>query len=189
MRLTVRLEETQYNIDIPEEMLSGDGEAFFRQMDQDMDKGWQMSMDFVENPGQLQRCQIAANRLHTALETENRTLVQLMAAYIVTRMPGTTVVELNETGEMQDIEFSQDTSLQAPDAAPQPGSMNKLDAMEQAGKDVSKVYKQGRNYRFAMYDHAESRWVESPPFSDEQQAAEARNKTFQKYYNQLCDKS
>jgi hypothetical protein len=146
-------------------------------------------MDFVENPGQLQRCQIAANRLHTALETENRTLVQLMAAYIVTRMPGTTVVELNETGEMQDIEFSQDTSLQAPDAAPQPGSMNKLDAMEQAGKDVSKVYKQGRNYRFAMYDHAESRWVESPPFSDEQQAAEARNKTFQKYYNQLCDKS
>jgi hypothetical protein len=188
MRLSVHLDEANYNIDIPAAMLSGEADEFFRQMDSDMDNGWQMSMDFVESPNQLQRCQIAADRLHTAIAAENQTLAQLMAAYIVMHIPGVTAVEINDTGEMQDIEFVQsDAPVEAPAAAAsQPGAMNKLQAMEQAGKDVSKVYKQGRNYRFAMYDHSESRWIESPPFSDEQQASEARNKTFEKYYRQLC---
>ena len=36
-------------------------------MDQDMDAGWQMSRDWVDNPSREQRCQIVADKLLTAL--------------------------------------------------------------------------------------------------------------------------
>jgi hypothetical protein len=102
--LKVIIENNAYAIEIPEEMLK-EGEAFFQKMDQDMDKGWQMSREWVDNPNQLQRCQIAADRLADAMEVENETLVQLMAAYIITRMPAVKAVTIATDGEMTETEF------------------------------------------------------------------------------------
>lgn len=102
--LKVTIENNVYSIQIPEAMLQ-EAEEFFQKMDRDMNNGWQMSREWVENPNQLQRCQIAADRLADAMEVENETLAQLMAAYIVTRMPGVKEANIATDGEMSETVF------------------------------------------------------------------------------------
>lgn len=104
MNLKIVVENQEYMIQIPATVLS-DGEDFFRKMDQDMDNGWLMSRDWVENPSRLQRCQIAADKIADALSTNNETLAHLMAGYIVTRMPRVTEVHVDTEGEMSETQF------------------------------------------------------------------------------------
>ena len=77
-----------------------EAEDFFAKMDADMDQGWQMSRQWVDKLSPLNRCQIVADKLMTALDAGNETLVQLMAAYILKRMPGVAGVRINTDGEM-----------------------------------------------------------------------------------------
>lgn len=104
MRLKVVVENQEFVIQIPDAVLN-DGEDFFRKMDQDMDKGWLMSREWVENPTRLQRCQIAADKIANALSTHNETLAHLMAGYIVTRMPHVSEVHIDTDGEMSETQF------------------------------------------------------------------------------------
>jgi hypothetical protein len=69
-----------------------------------MDRGWQMSREFVERPDRLQRCQIVADRLLTGLTQGNEATAMLMAAYIALKMPGAIGVDVDATGEMQNTE-------------------------------------------------------------------------------------
>ena len=87
-----------------EETIKSD-EKFFQKMDNDMDKGWQISRDWVENPDSKQRCQIAADKLLTAINRENETLVTLMAGYIISRMPGVKTVNIDTSGEILETEL------------------------------------------------------------------------------------
>lgn len=104
MNLEVIIDERARVIDVPAEMLP-QAEEFFQKMDRDMDRGWQMSRVFVEHPDPMQRCQIAADKLLGALATANHTLVQLMAGYILTRMPGVTAVHIDTAGDMLNTEI------------------------------------------------------------------------------------
>ena len=52
-------------------MLS-EAREFFAKMDGDLDNGYQMGRYWVENPNPEERCQIAADRLVTAIENENK---------------------------------------------------------------------------------------------------------------------
>ena len=104
MRLKVVIEDQEFAIEIPAEVLAN-GKDFFRKMDQDMDKGWQMSREWVENPNRLQRCQIAADKIADALNNHNETLANLMAGYIVTYMPHVTEVHIDTEGEMSETQF------------------------------------------------------------------------------------
>ena len=61
MILNVVIEEQNYPVDVPAEIVA-EGEEFFRKLDRDMDRGWQMSRDWVDNPDQEQRCQIIGDR-------------------------------------------------------------------------------------------------------------------------------
>ena len=74
-------------------------------MDRDMDQGWQVGPKFVGNPGRLERCQIAADRILTALHQENEATVHLMCAYIVSRMPGTVSMDIDTSGEPENTRF------------------------------------------------------------------------------------
>jgi hypothetical protein len=71
-----------------------------------MDAGWQMSREWVEKPDRLQRCQIVADKLLTALECENQKLGMMMAGYILARLPGVESVELDVQGEIQNNRFN-----------------------------------------------------------------------------------
>ena len=74
-------------------------------MDADMDKGWMMSREWVENPNLTQRCQIAADRIADSMHSENETLTYLMAGYILTRMQNVKEVHIDTEGDITETQF------------------------------------------------------------------------------------
>lgn len=107
MALKVLLDGNIYSISIAKDVIE-QGESFFLKMDQDMDKGWMMSRDWIENPSQIQRCQIAADRIADSLHAENETLTHLMAGYILTRMSDVREIHINTDGDMMETQFITD---------------------------------------------------------------------------------
>ena len=102
--LKVTIGEDSYPIKVPADMLK-EGESFFAKVDSDMDNGWQMSRRWVENPDTIQRCQILADRMLTALQTRNNQMVGLAAAYILSRLPGVEHIDLDTTGDITQTRF------------------------------------------------------------------------------------
>ena len=107
MILKVVAEDYEITLDIPEDLIA-DAEEFFRRMDADMDQGWQIGRDWVERPSVEQRCQVAADRLYSALRNENQPMIGLMAGYILQRMPGVSQVAVNTEGEVFETRFKSD---------------------------------------------------------------------------------
>lgn len=99
MKLKIVIDDQSRDIEVPEEVLR-DGKEFFDKMDADMDKGWQMGPEFIERPDSIQRCQIAADKILTAIDTENQNLLMLMAGYILSRQPGVSGIDINTSGEV-----------------------------------------------------------------------------------------
>ena len=104
MKLDVIIDGKTHRIDVPQDVLD-EGETFFQKMDSDMDTGWQMGPEFVESPNTAQRCQIAANKLLVSVSARNKLLAELMAGYILRRLPGIKTVEIDTAGEMQNTGF------------------------------------------------------------------------------------
>lgn len=193
MKLDVIIDSKTHRIEVPQDMLD-DGEDFFQKMDRDMDAGWQMGPEFVESPTPTQRCQIAANKLLVSISAQNKLLVQLMAAYILRRMPAIQAVEIDTGGEMLNTELIFDRRFQtqstssihglveprtnAPDVtlANRAGKgASPFDARANAESDISQVYKVGKAYRFATYDRVSGRWVESAFAATEEEAKKMRD--------------
>ena len=84
---------------------STDAEDFFSKLDRDMDKGWQMSRDWVDKPDQLQRCQIIGDKLLTAMHNDNKQMMVLLSAYILARVPGVSAIRIDTNGEMLETEL------------------------------------------------------------------------------------
>ena len=104
MKLDIIIDDKCSTINIAEDMLDGAG-GIFEKMDRDMDKGWQMSRQWVQHPDNQQRCQIVANKLLTAVEQDNPSMVHLMAAYILRTLRDVKSVEIDTTGDMLMTEF------------------------------------------------------------------------------------
>ena len=110
MKLNIIVDGRMNAFEVPDELLS-EAKDFFDGLDADMDKGWQMSRDWVESPDAEQRCQIAADKILTAIETENEKMLMLMSAYILRTMPGVKSINIDITGDMNetDIIMEQET--------------------------------------------------------------------------------
>lgn len=243
MILEAIVEDQVYSLNVPESLLTRASD-FFDQLDRDMDKGWQMSRDWVDAPDQVQRGQIVADKLLTALENQNEKLGMLMAGYLLSRLPGLKSVEFDLQGEIQNNQFdfhpsadaqasalsaasapaaaahgdrSRDlapgggdapstTPAQSPagtppdaDSAPSveqltatarncagaPRGLSKLQAMAQAGQDVSKVFKVGKGYRFSVFDHASQAWQDGPLLKSQDEAERLRERVFASRYEAL----
>lgn len=191
MLLKAIIDDRIYELNVPDALI-GQAQPFFEQLDQDMDAGWQMSREWVERPDHLQRCQIVADKLLTALESENQKLGMMMAGYILARLPDVESVELDVQGEIQNNRFNlaehrpaSSEEHDAPRAAPTFGGLGKLKAMEQAGKDVTKVFKVGRGWRFSVFDHASGTWQDSPLAPTEEDASRLRQEAFKARYEAL----
>ncbi len=104
MDLKVFMDGNIYSVVVTKGVLE-EGKSFYTKMDQDMDKGWMMSRDWVENPTQLQRCQIAADRIADSIHAENETLTHLMVGYILTRMDNVQEVHIDTDGNMMETQF------------------------------------------------------------------------------------
>ena len=103
MQFKVVIGEQAYAIELPDGLLR-ESAGFHDKLDADMDRGWQMSREFVARPDRLQRCQIVADRLLTGLSQGNQATAMLMASYIALRMPGAIGVDIDTGGEMQNTE-------------------------------------------------------------------------------------
>ena len=99
MILKVTIDEKTFPLELDNEMISS-AQAVFAKMDADMDKGWQMSRTWVEAPNDSQRCQIAADKMLTAIQQEKSATVGLMAAYIMNKFPGIQAVDIDTSGDM-----------------------------------------------------------------------------------------
>ena len=104
MRFKVIVGEQVYAVEVPENLLH-EAADFHARLDRDMDRGWQMSREFVAQPDRLQRCQIVADKLLTAILQANESTAMLMAGYIALRMPGAVGVDIDASGEMQNTEL------------------------------------------------------------------------------------
>ena len=98
MRLDVYIENRRHPVEVPPEVLES-ARPLHEKMDRDMDAGWKMGPEFIERPDRVQRAQIAASRLMLALEQGNASLVQAMAGYILSRIPGVREVHVDTAGE------------------------------------------------------------------------------------------
>lgn len=104
MQLTIYINEKQQTFEISDSNLK-EGEDFFKLMDRDMDKGWQMGREWVDCPNIIQRCQIAANKMLSAIATENETLLMLLVWYVVSRAPDVRALRIDTNGEMSETEL------------------------------------------------------------------------------------
>lgn len=192
--LTVVADGRAVAINVPDDILATTGDLYAK-MDRDMDSGWQMGPEFIEQPDSVQRCQIVANKILTSLSGANETMATLMAGYILTRLPAVVAVHIDTLGEMLNTEFRYADAKEhadaavgsAPIAATRPAAgLSKREAIAEAGKQVSAVYKVGRGWRFSTLNLASGQWVESPLLDDEAEAHEARAKAFQERYRELA---
>ncbi len=217
MNLKAIIDEQVYTLNVPDPVIER-GADFFDQLDRDMDQGWQMSREWVEAPDRLQRCQIIADKLLSALEKENEKLGMLMAGYILSRLPNVECVELDIQGEVQNNQFRFKETAAQSDApgteglgagriaaseggsnreagyhagsvahapAEVPSGLNKMQAMAQAGQDVTQVFKVGKAYRFSVFDHASGGWQDSPLIATEAEAERLRQQAFKARYEAL----
>jgi hypothetical protein len=213
MLLKAIIDDQELSLEIPERLLR-EGQIFFDKLDADMDQGWQMSREWVARPNQVERCQIVADKLLTALEKENERLGMLMAGYLLSRMPGLASVTLDTHGEMQNTLFQVVEGASAMPAAasdpistpasvsaggdaapgvddvpflpnPAPMGLDKFQAMEQAGNDITPVFKVGKGYRFSVYDHGSGQGVDAPLVAKEADAERLRQAAFKARFESL----
>jgi len=197
MILRVIVDETVHELRVPDGFATQAAD-FFEQLDRDMDRGWQMGRFWVESPERMQRCQIVADKLLTALENHNQRLGTLMAGYLLARLPGLESVEPDVQGEIQNTRFTI-TAPQVASAAPLPAAsaqvareveaapagLSKLEAMERAGREVSPVFRVGRGWRFSILDPERGDWIDAPLAASEQEAARLRQAAVKTRYEAL----
>jgi hypothetical protein len=104
MILNVMADGQNYPLDVPDNMLS-EAKPVFDKMDADMDNGWQMGREWLDKPDSEQRCQIAADKLLTALENQNQNMATMMAAYILSKAPHVQTVVIDTNGELTETHF------------------------------------------------------------------------------------
>ncbi|MBV2121063.1 MAG: hypothetical protein KUF74_06380 [Candidatus Thiodiazotropha sp. (ex Ctena orbiculata)] len=104
MQLNLIIDDWSMNLEIPDGYIDAMNESF-EKMDQDMNKGWQIGQRWVKNPDKMQRCQLVAGKLLTALETDNEQLALMMGGYIVSRMQGVKQVVIDNNGEPEETSF------------------------------------------------------------------------------------
>src|SRR3972149_4574722 len=104
MILKVYVDEQTYPIDVPRYVID-DASDFFAMIDRDLDNGHQMSREWVQELTVIHRCQVAADRLLTALHTQNEKSGVMMAGYILAKMPGVIGVRMDTQGDMLEHEL------------------------------------------------------------------------------------
>jgi len=167
--LTLIVNEQVREVEVGTDILS-EGEEFFARMDRDMDGGWQMSRDWIESPDPVQRCQIVADRIVSAMAAGKHDMARLLAGYILTRNPEVTRIEVDTSGEVANSVVE----VAAPEPAASGSGMSPEQASARAEREVADVYRVGRAWRFAAFDPLLGSWVESESFDSEDAARRMR---------------
>lgn len=106
MIFNLSLDKEEFSIDIPDALLT-EVAPIVKDMDAEYDRGVQMGRYWVDNPSDEERCQVAANDLVNALHAENKRMVYLLAAYILTKFPNLKIVVIDTDLEIQEIDIQE----------------------------------------------------------------------------------
>ncbi len=194
MILKVTIADQLLELNVPDALIER-AQDFFDRMDADMDQGWQVNREWIDDVDLPLRGQIVANKLLTALENRDDNLGRLMAGYILSRFPDIERVELSEAGEIRDhvliLKSGAEVEANRPSLsfshAGLPSGLSEGEAMAQADKDISGVFKMGRQYRFSVYDHATGEWQQSPAFGSQEDAEAARMEAYRQRFVALVN--
>lgn len=104
MQLNLIIDDWSMDLEITDEYLQ-EMQDSFNKMDQDMDQGRRLGANFIKQLDPTQRCQIAADKLLSALESNNEAMALLMGGYIVSRREGVQQVIIDNNGEPQETQF------------------------------------------------------------------------------------
>lgn len=96
--LDIFIQDEHYRLDLDPAIVTYAAE-FFGSMDRDLDGGCRMGPRYVENPTPAQRAQYAADRLLSAMETQNESMMQAMLGYILARLPTVRTIRIDTNGE------------------------------------------------------------------------------------------
>lgn len=102
--LTLIVDGNSSIVTVPEEVIN-EGESFFAKLDADMDQGWKVGPEYIENPDQETRLKIVADRLMAAIESGKSGLADLLAGYIVIRDPSVQAIRLDLSGDPLNTEL------------------------------------------------------------------------------------
>lgn len=104
MILNINIDQELFSLDVPDGLMTELG-PIIKDMDEDFDRGVQMGRFWVDKPDDEQRCQVAANNIVNAMYTENKRMLYMLSAYILSKFPGVKEVVVNSDYEMQDIDI------------------------------------------------------------------------------------
>lgn len=78
---------------------------FLNKMDSDMDRGFKIQGELINNPDSKQRATFVAMNLVKALQQDNQAIITASCAYLVTRQPALVEVHARDQGGAIVIEF------------------------------------------------------------------------------------
>jgi antirestriction protein len=180
MILTIDLGGQQHQLTVPAAIIT-EATDFFTTIDTDMDHGWHIDGQWIQQPNALQRRQIVTEKLLAAVTAHNDQLALLMAAYLLRQWPTLTTIKSDsqETSATAEFYFQDQASVNQHHTEPNhPPSFEQIDqttdAFDKANRAVSHVFRIGKGWQFAIFDQTQMVWQNSPLFANEQQAQEQR---------------
>ncbi len=104
MLFDITIDQENFQLDIPEKLLE-ELKPVCEDMDKEFEGGVQMGRYWVESPGDFERCQVAADRVASAMAREDKRMLYINAAYILYKAPTLNHVTVDTEYEMQDIDI------------------------------------------------------------------------------------
>jgi len=104
MNFDITIDQENFQLDIPEKLIE-ELRGHCEEMEKEFDKGVQMGRYWVESPGDFERCQVAADKVASAIAREDKRMLYINAAYILFKAPNLHHVTVDSNYEMQDIDL------------------------------------------------------------------------------------
>lgn len=104
MQFNITIDQELFTLDIPEGVFV-EAKTFITDMDAEFDRGLQLGRYWIDAPTDDQRCQVAANKIITALHQEDVRSFYLMAAYVLTKFPTLKMIIVDSNYEIDEIDI------------------------------------------------------------------------------------
>ena len=104
MKLNIIIDDHSMDLEIGDDYLKASSDSFSN-LDRSMDKGIQLGREWISQPNQEQRCQLAADKLLAAIDSNNEALALLSGGYIISQRPDTQGVKIDTNGEPNQSQF------------------------------------------------------------------------------------
>jgi len=104
MNFNITIDEESYTLEVSDEIMK-ELQGAIEDMDADFDKGARIGRYWIDAPSDEQRCQLAADKVVSAVHQQNVRMFYQMAAYILTKFPTLKMATVSSDFEVSDIHF------------------------------------------------------------------------------------